>query len=229
MEKFVQEVVKQNLGKSLFLLLTLVGLVVSCYYIEKPYAWHGVLLSFIAFITLLFFYKPENTESELNSSKWFSTIQTHLRNATHVTVYLREFDHPDEFKTKHRDSLLAINRQFVKCILEFPDTFRIVAYNDKGRDANSALGWLREQLKQQRNDAEVAVLVKQCVCLIERQPHANSSTVYIIDNQIFLFNHVEDSGKARYFFRSLPRSIVPHFIGRGIEHLFQEQNEPTTA
>lgn len=219
MDSFLSEFVKQDLtNKSVLLGLALLGLLMSIWFIEKPYAWIGVLATLVVFLVLIFFYRPTGQEAEVSSQKWFTTLISQLEDASSISVYLRSFVHPDQFASKHKDALTRLNYIFVRAILQHQDQFTLVAYRDIARSQPDGTAWLEQELRSRISSDEASALLARCVRTIDRQPIGNSSTVYVIDNQTLIYNHVSN-GKARYYVRFLPQSIVPHFVAQGIRGL----------
>jgi hypothetical protein len=220
MESFLTEFIKQDLtNKSVLLALALLGLLMSIWFIEQPYAWIGVLATLGVFLVLIFFYRPAGQETEVSSQKWFKTLIAQLDDASSISVYLRSFVHPSEFASKHKDALLRLNRIFVRAMIQYQDEFRLVAYRDAERPGKDATAWLEQELRSRVSAEQATMLLARCVRTIDRQPIGNSSTVYVVDHHTLIYNHVSTDGKARYYVRFLPRSVVPHFVAQGIKGL----------
>ncbi len=223
MESFLAEFIKQDLtNKSVLLGLALLGLLMSIWFIEHPYAWIGVLATSVVFLVLIFFYRPAGQETEVSSRKWFKTLIDQLNDASSITVYLRSFVHPSEFASKHKDALLQLNKIFVRAMIQHQDEFCLVAYRDAERTGQDATAWLEQELRSRVSPEQARMLLVRCVHKIDRQPTSNSSTVYVVDHHTLIYNHVSSDGRARYYVQFLPRSIVPHFVAQGIRGLAGE-------
>ena len=174
MEKLFLELAKQHLGRTLFLLISLIALLVSVYFVDRPNSWMGIVASTCVFLILVFAYRSGEDTLIVKSEDWFSTISKHLRNANHVRVYLREFDHPDEFNAKHRAALLDINNLFIKGMLEYSDSFMLVAYNETGKSTGAATKWLLDNLSNELGPEKANETLRNCVKILPRQPQALS-------------------------------------------------------
>lgn len=221
MEKFFSELVKRTIGRPLFLLLALVTITLSAYYIEKPNAWMGLVVGLFIVVLLLFFYRHQSESRSVESKEWFKIIVQNLRNASSVCAYLREFDHPDEFANAHRDALLEINKLFIKGMLQYPESFRIVAYNETGQATAKATKWLEDGLAETLGSQAARTRLDNCLRILDRQPSANSSTVYVIDDEILVYNHVKNDGEKSYYVHFLQRSVIPLLLQTGLRDIFE--------
>jgi hypothetical protein len=212
--------VKKYISRGFFIALCLIALVLSAKELEKPKAWIIALFAFVAFLVVFFFYKPKKEAQELDSNEWFDLILTHLDNASGAQIYLRTFMHPDYFQSKHRDALLKIMEAIVKQIREHSGTFRIVAYAGTTPNAKSALEWVRTELIRNSDPHLADDLIAKCIKVIDAQPHPNSSTVYLIDHQLLIYNYIHDGSDPSYHCLDLPRSVIPRLLEAGLEKLF---------
>jgi len=213
--------IKDHLGRGLILALGMVALVLVANSLDKPYAWIVGVCIAVAILGVLFFYERRPFNRKLESKEWFSLIRQHLEDASSVQIYLRGFKHPDDFHDEHRGSLLAIMRAFVQHIVEHPDTFRIVAYRNSSNASKDAAHWIQNELERLKGVEEGARLAAACIRVIDKQPYPNSSTVYLIDHEVVIYNYVEDGQEATYHALKLGRSVIPRLISDGILKLFQ--------
>ncbi len=59
-------------------------------------------------------------------------------------------------------------------------------------------------------------LISKCIRIIDRQPTANSTTVYMIDNSIMLYNRKSDNNKFQYYKHEVGRTVIPFFFNAGL-------------
>ena len=109
---------------------------------------------------------------------------------------------------------------FVKNLIEHGDTFRIVAYRRSTEQTKSPVDWLKDEISRRKGADEASRIITECIKVVTSQPSPNSTTVYLIDEEVILYNHVRDGQVARYYALDLPRSIIPRFIQQGILQLF---------
>lgn len=209
---------KDHLGKSLFVALTLFALTFSAYKIDEKYAWLTGVISLVALILILWVYRRSDSGlymDELRSDEWFRHIVELLDDASNAKIYLRDFRHPDEFKDAHRSDLLKIMKIFAKKIAEHGDNLQIIAYRECETKNKNPVEWLKHELVNAYGISKANKLIKKCVTLINSQPTSNSSTVYLIDNSILLYNRLSDDHKIRYYRVDVSRSIIPYLFNLG--------------
>jgi hypothetical protein len=199
--------------------IALIALVLAAYHIDRPYAWIIGLSALVIVLLLLFFFGPSG--KDMKEDVWFKAIVAHLEDASTATIYLRHFQHPDDFRPEHRQALLDIMNCFVKNIIEHPETFRIVAYRETHATGKDPREWIRSELHQRGVRLNPDELLERCVRVIHRQPGANSSTVYVIDDNVILYTYVPARDRAQLFSLDLARSLLPKFISSGIDNLFR--------
>lgn len=218
---------KDHLGKSLFVALTLFALTFSAYKIGETHAWLTGILSLIALALILWVYRKTDTgenKDELQSDEWFKLIVELLDDSSSAKIYLREFKHPDEFKETHRSDLLKIMKVFAKKIVEHNDHFRIVAYRRSDSKDKNPIEWLKHEIATSYGINKVGKLVNKCVTVINSQPAENASTLYLIDNAFLFYNRLSDDHQMKYYKVDISRSIIPYFFDLGFASFFNSMS-----
>jgi hypothetical protein len=213
--------IKNNLNKSLFTGLVLFSLTFSAQKIRADYAPLTAIFAFIALILVLWTYRKSESEVELSSEVWFNNIVKSLDDATQARIYLRSFSHPDDFRENHKQELLKIMNLFVQKIIDYPDSMRIIAHQPSGAEGRDPMQWLKERIAERCGREQAEKLLSQCLKIITSQPIGNSSTVYIIDNSILLYNRSEENNKMKYYKVDLNRSIVTFFLEFGFSKYYE--------
>ena len=203
--------IKDHLGTNLFVALCLISLVTSVKNIDKEYGWVGVVVSFLSLIIISLRSRQRN---DISSKEWFKYILRLLPDCADAKIYLREFKHPDEFGERHRDELMQLMEIFALKIVESPDRFHIISYLPHNNSKNP-IDWLRSEISSKHGVEDADNLLKKCITIINKQPAANSSTVYMIDESNLLYNHIIHDKKMKYFNANLSRSIIPFFYNKG--------------
>ena len=164
-------------------------------------------------------------EGELTSEEWFKSLGHLLDNSTQAKVYLREFEHPDDFKENHREELLRIMRLFVRMMIEHSDGFRIIAYRPIDSTKKEPVEWITQEIARSLDSERTTEVVEKCLAIINSQPAPNSSTVYIIDNVFVVFNRLFENGQRRYYRLDLSYSVLPLFLDVGFTEYFKGTTE----
>ena len=141
----------------------------------------------------------------LTSKQWFSEIDQQIKDCNFARIYLRDFAHPDQFKSEHRESLLSFMRSLAER-LEAGADIRVIAYHTSSSE-KSGLDWLNSEIKHNKG-----VLDK--VKLIKIQPKANTSSMYLFDSGAVLYNRRLQGGHS-YHIEILQGSIVHYLIECG--------------
>jgi hypothetical protein len=207
------EWIKDHLGKNLYLGLCLIGLVVCVPKIETNYGFFAVIICAALFLIILLFMKDEKVL--ISSDEWFDKITSSLEDASHAVIYLRDFVHPDYFKEKHRKSLMNLMVIIVRKMVQYPGDFKIIAYYDVSKSRKDPLQWIREELSSKHKINSPEQLIENCFKVIKSQPTANSTTAYLIDKSIMLYNKRKDSNQFEYYTLNIDRTIVPYFFING--------------
>lgn len=170
-------------------------------------AWLIVLV-LVATIALTLIFARNRTSSalaDLTSKQWFSEIDQQIKDCNFARIYLRDFAHPDQFKSEHRESLLSFMKALAER-LEAGADIRVIAYHTSLSE-KSGLDWLSSEIKYNKD-----ALGK--VKLIKNQPRSNASSMYLFDSGAVLYNRRLQSGHS-YHIEILQGSIVHYLIECG--------------
>lgn len=163
-------------------------------------------------LAIIFLYRRGAVESKNISSKdWLYEIAQQIKDCHFARIYLREFLHPDQFKEEHREALL----QFMSLLaerLQADADIRIIAYH-RAKNECSGIDWLATKMPEEKYLKKIS--------LIKNQPLSNSSSMYIFDSGIVLYNKREKN-KHTYHIDNLNNSIIHFLINRGFETSQQE-------
>lgn len=143
--------------------------------------------------------------ADLTSKQWFSEIDQQIKDCNFARIYLRDFAHPDQFKSEHRESLLSFMRSLAER-LEAGADIRIIAYHTSLSD-KSGLDWLSSEITVNKKALDKIKLIKN-------QPTSNASSMYLFDSGAVLYNRRLQGGHS-YHIESLQGSIVHFLIERG--------------
>jgi hypothetical protein len=167
-----------------------------------------IALTIAATITIwLLFFRKIGTPglADLTSKQWFSEIDQQIKDCNFARIYLRDFAHPDQFKSEHRESLLSFMRSLAER-LEAGADIRIIAYHTSSSD-KSGLDWLSSELTTNKEALDNIKLIKN-------QPTSNASSMYLFDSGSVLYNRRFQGGHS-YHIESFQGSIVHFLIERG--------------
>lgn len=173
--------------------------------------------------------EPDNLVKEVSSKdKWFKSLINHLKVATSLKAYLKEFQAPPETWKSNLEVIFEINHQFARLIHEHEKDTNIVGYFPSNLPPEkSPIDWLtREVSKYNNGDLRIAESkVLSSVNLINNQPMANSYTVYFIDNTRLFYNFLSPKGNYEFFDIELSSSIIPYFLNLGFKQFITEINK----
>lgn len=147
----------------------------------------------------------------MESDQWFSLIEEKLQECSYARIYLRSFDHPDDFGSKHRDSLLRM-LQAIKDRLAGRADIKIISFNPGQK--KTGLDWLSAELQD-------PTLIERSVQLRTTQPMGNSSSMYLFDDRIVVFNK-RVNGKVSYHSENHGNSILFELLRVGFETQWSE-------
>ncbi len=169
--------------------------------------WATALIIIVISTSMYFMLrKKDSPELEgLTSKEWFSEIDKQIKDCSFARIYLRDFAHPDQFKSEHRESLLAFMRSLAER-LEAGADIRIIAYRTS-LSGKSGFDWLNSEITSNR---EALKKIK----LITVQPTSNASSMYLFDSGIVLYNRRAKNSHT-YHIENLQGSIVHFLIRRG--------------
>jgi hypothetical protein len=166
---------------------------------------------FLALIALMLLRRRRPDVSQIDSDRWFSLIEEKLQECSYARIYLRSFDHPDDFRTEHRDTLLRVIRT-IKDRLAGKADIKIISYSPG--QTKTGLDWLKAELKD-------PTLVAGAVQLRTTQPIGNSSSMYLFDDRIVVFNK-RANGKISYHAENHGNSILFELLRIGFEKQWGE-------
>lgn len=166
----------------------------------------AILVAVIAWTWLSTIFNRKKTAGEhLTSGDWFDEIVRQIADCKSARIYLRGFSHPDQFRSDHRDALLKF-MQLLKIRFETGADIEIVAYH-YSKDVKSGLDWLKSEL-----GADFDALSR--ITLIQNQPVSNSSSLYLFDNGVMLYNERKNTS-ASYYSQNLSGTVVHHLLEKG--------------
>jgi hypothetical protein len=214
--------IKDHLDKSLYVALVLFALTFSAYKIEQELAWLMGVFSLTALIIILWVYR--RIDNDLKSNDWFKDIVELLDDSTQAKIYLRSFQHPEEFHEKHRSELMKIMKIFARKMVENTNDFHIIAYRPSDSKGKNPIGWLKQEIVESIRARNADEILKKCITVIKSQPSANMSTVYMIDKCYLLYNRPLENHKIKYCKIDFSRSIIPYFFELGFNKYFNSEN-----
>lgn len=142
----------------------------------------------------------------LSSKAWFFLVNEKLNDCTSARIYLRKFDHPDNFREDHKSVLMDMMKT-IKARVAAGADIKIISYNDNGD--KTGLEWLISELNGR---AEVDKFVK----IVTTQIAANSSSMYLFDDKSIVFNR-RIGNSTQYYCESHTGSIIFEFARNGFE------------
>lgn len=170
-----------------------------------------VLLFTLCVIGVILYYKnslsPAPTSESIGSDRWFYEIASRLSDCGYARLYLRRFDHPDNFRSEHRDALMKIMAA-IKEKLESEADIKIISFNPTSE--KSGVDWLRSELKGEE--------WRSAITICKKQPVANTSSVYLFDDKYLVFNK-KTNEKVTYHAENLSSSIVHEMLRLGYDDM----------
>lgn len=140
----------------------------------------------------------------LSSKQWFSLVNQKLSDCTSARIYLRKFDHPDNFRAEHKSVLMEM-METIKARVAAGADIKIISYNDNGD--KTGLEWLSSELN---GKADVENFIK----IVSTQIATNSSSMYLFDDKSIVFNR--RAGKSiQYYCENHSGSIIFEFVRDG--------------
>jgi len=194
----------------LLMLPTIITIGTSGYlaYLDKTPALYigGFLLGSCLFVLAIRQPAIRNTEN-LSSSEWLLRIERKLRDCGSAQIYLRKFDHPDNFKAEHRDILIKIMKT-IKGKIDGGAQITIIAYHPNPNEKSGA-DWLRGSGTHTPNGS---------IIIRTSQPATNSTSIYIFDDRTCFYNKAGSDGMI-YKEENFSSSILYDLINRGYSNL----------
>lgn len=149
----------------------------------------------------------ETAPTTLSSNEWFDAISDKLSDCTFARIYLRSFEHPDNFREEHRAALMKI-LEGIKVKLKNKADIKIISFNPTNE--KSAVDWLKAELSGQMCTTAVKIFTDQ--------PVANGSSMYLFDDKTIVFNR-KNGKTTSYHVENYSNSIVHEMILRGFNDL----------
>lgn len=168
-----------------------------------------VLLTIYLLIHLFWFKKLTSNQTDISSDEWFSIINEKLKDCGYARIYLRNFNHPDDFRDEHREALMKIIRT-IKEKIQAKSDMQILSYKPNGEKAGD--DWLEKELGGREN-------INSHVRIRKTQPMANSSSMYLFDDRFIVFNKINNR-IATYHVEKHSNSILFELIKRGFEEIW---------
>ncbi len=156
-------------------------------------------------IILLVRKKNYSRQADLTSKQWFSEIDQQIKDCNFARIYLRNFSHPDQFKSEHRETLLSFMKSLAER-LEAGADIQIIAYHTS-LSTKSGLDWLNSEVITNKKALDN-------IKLIRVQPTSNASSMYLFDSGVVLYNRRFQESHS-YHIENLQGSILHFLIGRG--------------
>lgn len=172
------------------------------------FATLGFMVAFL-FGCAWFNIKSKSTKgtSSITSDEWFNTIADKLSDCESARIYLRSFDHPDNFREEHRKALMRI-LEAIKIKLKNNADIKIISFNPT--EEKSGVDWLRNELSEEICAATIKIYLNQ--------PVSNGSSMYLFDDKTVAYNR--KNGKINfYFIENYSNSIVHEMLYRGFNDL----------
>lgn len=171
------------------------------------------IIAITAAISITYFlckkYGPK--KEKIDSKEWFSEINDKLSNCGYARIYLRQFNHPDDFRGEHRDALFEILNT-IKQKIESNQEIQILSY--KPGNEKSGDDWLESQLGSREK-------IERHIKIRKSQPMTNSSSMYLFDDRFVIFNKVNNK-ISTYHIEQHTNSILFELIKRGFEQVWSE-------
>lgn len=174
--------------------------------------WACLICLLIALVWLAIRNAKRKPGDAMSSNEWFSEIVRQMADCTAAKIYLRGFAHPDQFRDDHRRDLLKF-MQLLRARISNGARIEIVAYHHQ-TNFKSGLDWLKSELG---NDFPGASNIR----IIKNQPAANSSSMYLFDSGVMLYNE-RRSGAYSYHNQNLSGTVVQHFLDLGYTKVWEK-------
>lgn len=151
-------------------------------------------------------WRESRDRESLSSKAWFSLVNQKLKDCTSARIYLRKFDHPDNFRQEHKAVLMEM-METIKARIAAGADIKIISYNDNGE--KTGFEWLVSELSEE-------TCVEGFVKIVPTQITTNSSSTYIFDDKNIVFNK-RVGGTVQYYCESHSGSILFEFVKSGFE------------
>jgi len=145
----------------------------------------------------------------ITSDDWFNLIAEKLSDCSYARLYLRSFDHPDEFREEHRKNLMKIISLIADKIRSGAD-IKIVSYAPSSKN-KTGYNWVQSELGTNFS-------VDDYITVIQNQPVSNSTSMYLFDDKSVAYNK-KINGKNTYHIENYSNSIIHTLIANGLDSL----------
>lgn len=179
--------------------------------------WLVAMFGLLGVFLFYFVFKNSSQHSveqrAMSSQDWFSEINGKLSDGGVVRIYLRSFDHPDNFGEDHRERLMDILTA-LKDQINSQCNVKIIAYHSDSTKKSGA-DWVKSEVNNNIN-------VDNFIKIINKQPTANSTSLYIFDDKTIIYNKKIEN-KFTYHKENYSNSIIHEFLILGFESMEAEQ------
>lgn len=145
----------------------------------------------------------------ITSQDWFDLIADKLSDCSYARLYLRSFDHPDEFRENHRENLMKIIMLIADKIRSGAD-IKIISYAPASKN-KTGFNWVQAELGEDFK-------VDRYITVIRNQPVSNSTSMYLFDDKSIVYNK-KSNGNYTYHMENYSNSIIHALIAKGLDNL----------
>lgn len=149
------------------------------------------------------------TSRGLSSKEWFDAIAEKLSDCGYARLYLRSFDHPDDFRGEHKEKLNEIISTILEKIKSGAD-IKIISFSPTSQK-KTGLDWIH-------SDVDGSIDLNKYIKVVKTQPVSNSSSMYLFDDKSVIYNKASE-GKATYHIENFSNSIIHELIALGFKEL----------
>jgi hypothetical protein len=171
--------------------------------------WGLFLVVLLLVAIVLFFITSKNKGFSIASQDWFDSIAEKLSDCSYSRLYLRSFDHPDEFREEHRANLMKIISLIADKIRSGAD-IKIVSYAPLSKN-KTGYNWVQAELGE-------GFKVDDYITVIHNQPVSNYTSMYLFDDKSVVYNK-RSNGNNTYHIENYSNSIIYTLITNGFDNL----------
>lgn len=147
--------------------------------------------------------------NELSSREWFDAIAKKLSDCGYARLYLRSFDHPDDFRGEHKEKLNEIISTILEKIKSGAN-IKIISFLPVSKN-KTGLDWIH-------NYVDGSIDLRRYIKVVKTQPVSNSSSMYLFDDRSVIYNKSSE-GKTTYHIENYANSIIHELIALGFDEL----------
>jgi len=172
--------------------------------------------------------RPSLRFTEVDESEWLNMLIKYLEECQYAKIYLRYFRSPDcqeeERLNNKREEIRRLMDRFVHLMIEDYEEFLLIGFRKNTWNDNPEV-WLVNkmlEIKPSLKESEAKSIVESHVRIIHREPEANSSTIYLLDNRYLFYNRVVGEigqDRKKYYVADLSNSIIPYLIKNGFDKI----------